>query len=41
MRVYEVVTLSVQQVEQKIAQNEIQDNKTLAAFLKARIAGYL
>ncbi len=39
--IIEVVTLSVQQVEQKIAQNEIQDNKTLAAFLKARIAGYL
>ncbi|WP_305813880.1 NUDIX hydrolase [Photobacterium leiognathi] len=39
--IIEVVTLSVQQVEQKIAQNEIQDNKTLAAFLKARLAGYL
>ena len=36
-----VVTLSVSEVEQKIADNQIQDNKTLAAFLKARILGFI
>ncbi|SKA12112.1 NUDIX hydrolase [Photobacterium toruni] len=36
-----VVTLSVAEVEQKIAANQIQDNKTLAAFLKARILGFI
>ncbi|WP_420812743.1 NUDIX hydrolase [Photobacterium phosphoreum] len=36
-----VVTLSVNDVEKKIVNNEIQDNKTLAAFLKARLLSFI
>lgn len=39
--IIDVVTLSVNEIEQKIASNNIQDNKTLAAFLKARILGFI
>jgi len=35
--IIEVVTLSIAEFEAKVAANEIQDAKTLAAFLKARM----
>lgn len=39
--IIEVVRLSVTEVEQKIINNDIQDNKTLSAFLKARLLGLI
>ena len=39
--IIEVVTLSVTELEKRIVNNEIKDNKTLSAFLKARLAGLL
>lgn len=39
--VIDVVTMTIATFEQKVRDNTIQDNKTLAAFFKARLAGYL
>lgn len=39
--IMDVVTFSVAEVEQKMASNAIKDNKTLAAFLKARLLGFI
>ncbi|OBU16217.1 ADP-ribose pyrophosphatase [Photobacterium aquimaris] len=39
--IMDVVTFSVAEIEQKIIDNQIQDNKTLAAFLKARLLGFI
>ena len=39
--IIDILTLSIEEVEQKITRNEIKDNKTLASFLKARIAGMI
>lgn len=39
--IIEVVTLSIQEFEAKVANGEIQDSKTLSAFLKARTLKFL